>query len=473
MTSRSFLPPALLASVLLTAGCAATHGIEPQAAMPEPATMALAAASTDDTAIAADWWTALGDARLNAVVADALAGNPSLKVAAARVRGALAAAGQAEAAQGPVVDFSAAFQRQRYSANGLTPPPLAGNWENLGQASLNFGYEFDWWGKFAARTAAAHARVDAAGFEARQARLVLVSALAGSYAQLADTVEQARLARAEAARLDAGLTVLGRQVGAGIAAQEALASARANRARKDSDIAQLDARAEVLRHQLAALAGKGPAAYAGLTPAPLPDPARLRLPAAPTLDRLAARPDVAAARASAAAASEETKAARAMFYPSVSLSAFAGTSAVEAGDLLKRASYIAGIAPALDLPIFNAGALRANLGARAAQQDSATEQYAATLIDAARDAADQLAGVGAAAQGSAASQRARAEEARVAGIAARRFQAGLGSRLASLSAETQQLAAERAAGQARAAEWLARIALVRALGGGDAPARQP
>lgn len=458
---------ALLASALLTAGCAATHGIEPQSSGPEPSAMALAPDSAGNVAIAADWWSTLGDARLDAIVADALAGSPGLKVAAARVRGALAAAGLAEAAQGPVVDLSAAFQRQRYSANGLTPPPLAGNWENLGQASLNFGYEFDWWGKFAAQTAAARARVDAAGFEAQQARLVLVSALTGSYAQLADAVTQARLAREEMTRIEAGIAILGRQVGAGIAAQDALASARANRERKQGEIAQLDARAVVLRHQLAALAGKGPAAYAGLSPAALPDPARLRLPSAPTLDRLAARPDVAAARASAAAAASDTKSARALFYPSLSLSAFAGTSAIDAGDLLKRASYIAGIAPALNLPIFNAGALRANLGARAAQQDSATEQYAATLIDAARDAADQLTGAEAAARVSAASQRARVEEARVAGIAARRFQAGMGSRLASLGAESQQLAAERSAAQARAAEWLAKVAVVRALGGGD------
>jgi outer membrane protein TolC len=112
--------------------------------------------------------------------------------------------------------------------------------------------------------------------------------------------------------------------------------------------------------------------------------------AALTLDMLSQRPDIVAQRARVEAMNASVKAAKAEFYPNVSLSAFIGQSALETGDLFKAGSKVVGITPAIHLPIFTAGALQANLASTRARYDIAVENYNQTVLFALRDAADSL-----------------------------------------------------------------------------------
>uniref|UniRef100_UPI0035B2EECE TolC family protein n=1 Tax=Zoogloea sp. TaxID=49181 RepID=UPI0035B2EECE len=183
-------------------------------------------------------------------------------------------------------------------------------------------------------------------------------------------------------------------------------------------------------------------------------------------DLLGRRADIVAQRWRVEAGRQGSAAARAAFYPNVNLGAFVGLQSIGLSKLVESDSRIAGIGPAIHLPIFDNGRLRAGLAARYADEDAAIAQYNATLVDALHDVADQLA----AWRGAEAEARdqqaalARYEEAwRLAEI---RYRAGLASYTAVLAAETPLLAQRRLSAELRSRRLDASAGLARALGGG-------
>jgi len=142
---------AVTASALL-AGCASMEGVTPQAAPRRADALAtqrtLAGARVSSAAWPeSDWWKAFHDAQLDALMDEALADSPTLNIAAARTRKALAAAGVSKAALLPQVDGVAASTRQRFSENGLVPPPLGGTTQTFNQLQLTLSWEIDFWGR--------------------------------------------------------------------------------------------------------------------------------------------------------------------------------------------------------------------------------------------------------------------------------------------------------------------------------------
>jgi NodT family efflux transporter outer membrane factor (OMF) lipoprotein len=126
-----------------------------------------------------------------------------------------------------------------------------------------------------------------------------------------------------------------------------------------------------------------------LAPPAVTADAALALPQSLPADLLGRRPDIVAQRLRIEASTQDIAVAKAAFYPNVDLTAFFGVQALGAGKLFDIASRTYGIGPALHLPIFNTGSLRAHLGTSYAEYDLAVEQYNQTVIDAAREVADQ------------------------------------------------------------------------------------
>ena len=177
-------------------------------------------------------------------------------------------------------------------------------------------------------------------------------------------------------------------------------------------------------------------------------------------------PDVVAARWRVEATLQDTGAARAQFYPDINLSAFAGLNSLGLNHLFDAGSRQFGVQPALHLPLFDGGRLRANLRGKEAERDAAIAQYNGALADAVREVGDAL-------TSEASLQRQRAQQAQALAaaeqawsIAVRRHEAGLGSYLLVLNAETAVLAQRRAAVDLQARALDTRVALVKALGGG-------
>jgi NodT family efflux transporter outer membrane factor (OMF) lipoprotein len=198
----------------------------------------------------------------------------------------------------------------------------------------------------------------------------------------------------------------------------------------------------------------------------LADVRRMNLPAVLPADLLGRRADIEAARWRVEAATRDTEAARAQFYPNINLNAFVGLSSIGLGELLKSDSRQIGFGPAIHLPIFDAGRLRANLQVGNADLDLAVESYNAVVRDGVRDAVDQLGSLQSLArqQHEQAAARAAAESAY--DLVSQRYKAGLATYLAVLNAESQLLGQRRLAADLTARVLDRQVALVRALGGG-------
>jgi len=255
-------PPALFLLIAL-AGCVSQDGLQKHSAPIDPlqlkAAQSLAAFPVAPDAWPKDaWWKALGDPQLDALVAEALAASPSIRLAAARVNRAVALAEAAGAPRLPQVDFSFDSSRERLTEHGIFPPQLAGQWISQNQTRLNFSYEFDFWGRNSAALQAALGQAKAADADAHGAALVLSSAIAIAYVQLARASDQLDLARDLLAQRERQLALVHERLAAGLDSQVELKQAESAPHESRQRIAQLEETAALARNQIAALLGQGP-----------------------------------------------------------------------------------------------------------------------------------------------------------------------------------------------------------------------
>jgi NodT family efflux transporter outer membrane factor (OMF) lipoprotein len=336
------------------------------------------------------WWKRYGDSQLDSIVEATIAGSPTLKVAEARVRKAIAIVGINTSALLPAIQLNDEAARQLYTANGLVPKPVAGNWAWSNQLALDFSYDFDFWGKHRAEVESAVGEARATQADLANARLILVVAVVKAYLQLDDTYKQVDISTRE---LDERRRILGltqRRVAAQIDSRVELKQAEGAVPSAAARLAALQSALAVTRDQLAALMGRGPDAALQLERPHLVLTAQPSVPANIPANLLGHRPDIVAQRWRVESAGRDIAVARAQFYPDISLGAFIGYQSLNVSDFIKAGSRITGIAPAMSLPLFEGGRLRANLAAKDASYDIAVEQYNQTVIDAVRQVVDQL-----------------------------------------------------------------------------------
>ena len=463
--SRSGALAALLAAVVLS-GCADLSGIQTSAHLRDAKDLGLPAAAPDAApAASAAWWTQLGDAQLDRLVAQALQGNPSLHAAAARVAKAGSAVAVARAAEGPQLNGALNLNRQRFSENYIYPPPLGGSVQNLGNGQLQGSWELDFFGRNAGALQAAVGQARAAQAEADAARVLLAGNVARSYLQWARLGAQRTVAQRTLAQREETLRLVRDRVSAGLDTRLELRQSEGGLPEARQQIEALDEQIAIARHALDALTAQ-PGIAASLSAPSLealrPMPMRAALPA----DLLGRRADVVAARWRAEAATHDVDYARKQFYPNVNLNAFVNVQSLGLDQLLKSGSLQWGVGPAISLPIFEGGRLRANLQGKAADRDAAIESYNAAVFDAVRDAADQVSSLQSIARQQAQQREAQAAAEGAYQIATQRYGAGLGNYLNVLAAETAVLAQRRQAVDLAARALDTQVALARALGGG-------
>jgi NodT family efflux transporter outer membrane factor (OMF) lipoprotein len=471
---HALVTPLLLSIAASLAGCVSYSGIHGDSQTLAPESLAFAQKAGTDGALVPgdwpceDWWTMFGDTKLDALVQQALAGSPNLRAAEARVRSARALADSARSSLYPTVDLNASANRERFSANDIYPPPFAGSWVNQARTTLDFNYEFDFWGKHRNELAAALGGARATAVDAAQAKLVLAAAVAQSYFQLQSDLAALAISRDTLAQRE-GLRELNRvRASRGLDVPIAVRQSDQQVASSRVDVSAGEAAVQLDRHQLAALLGLGPDAALDIQPALHTYDKALALPANLPADLLARRPDIAAQRFRLEAAAAQIGAAQADFFPNVDLTGFIGFAATSVSglNLLTASNRVAGVGPALHLPIFDAGRLRANLRGRYGDYDAAVEQYNQTLLDALRQVADQITGVRAVKQQLA--QEAVALEA--ANDAHRltldRYRAGLTHYLDVLVNEERLLAERMNQVRLQGRHLALAVDMIRALGGG-------
>jgi len=468
MKTRTPFTLAGLAAALTLAGCVSTGGIAPKAQALSAA--ALVADALPVAEVADRWWTAFGDRRLDELVERSLATNPSLAAVQLRVERAQAQADAAEAARQPRVDAGLDLNRQRYTANGAYSPLLAGHTRSSGSLLLSASWEVDAFGRQRALLDAAVGAGRAAEADYQSARLLLASNLVRQYVQLAQLLEQRAVLQRSLAQREEILGLVKQRVAAGLDSAVELRQSEGAVPELRAALEATDEQVALTRHLLAVLSVQGPDAVNGWAPQ-LAAVTLAPLPATVPADLLGRRADIAAARWRVEAATSDLQAAKAQFYPSINLVALAGFSSVGLGQLLEAGSRQLGVGPAVRLPIFDAGRLRANYKGRAVDVDAAVQTYNAAVLDAVREAADALSSVQSVARQQREQDLALASAESAYALALQRYRAGLSSYLSVLSVETNVLAQRRAANEIKARALDAQALLARALGGGYRPDR--
>jgi NodT family efflux transporter outer membrane factor (OMF) lipoprotein len=466
ISAASVAATALIATGLT--GCADFSGISPVANVRSAESVGLrtqAMPAGDVAPLASDWWRAFGNEQLNTLVAQALANNPSLKVAQARLARAQAAADINRAADLPQVTGQLDAMRQRYTANGQVPPPLAGSVVNVGTAQLTASWELDFFGKNRAALDAALGTARAVQADGQAARLLLASQVTRSYFNLLRLNEQLGVALRTLTQRQETLALVQDRVRAGLDTRLELRQSEGGLPEARLQVELLQEQVALNRHALAALVAQ-PDANLALVLVAQSAIQSVAVPTSIPADLLARRADVAAARWRIEAASGNVSNAQAQFYPNINLVAFAGFSSIGLNRLFDAGSQQAGIGPALRLPIFDAGRLRANLRGQTADLDAAVESYNAAVLDAVRDASDQVTSSQAVARQQAEQRAAQASAEAAYDIAVQRYKAGLGNYLNVLTAETSVLRQRSAAVDLAARALDTQVALMRALGGG-------
>ncbi|SAI74198.1 outer membrane efflux protein [Bordetella ansorpii] len=452
--------------VLALSGCALMDPAAPPATEIDGARLGLA--RQDVAWPDAQWWRRYGDPQLDRLVDEALAGNPSLAAAQARLAQANAAVARSRAPLLPRVDGNYALTREHLPKNYIYPAPLGGSVTSDNRLALDFTWELDFWGKNRALLKSAVSQRDAASADAQAARNVLARSVVRSYLNLQNGFAQRQvLERTVEQRADVLDLTRGR-VGAGLDTQVEVKQAESSLAAAKVELTQEETTIAQLRNQIAALAAAGPSRGQSVQPVKLTAPSGV-VPASVPLELLGHRPDVVAARWRAEAARSQIDAAKAQFYPNVNLVAFAGFQALGTNQLLDAGSRTFGIGPAVTLPIFHGGELNANLAGRRADADVAVSDYNQTVLDAVRQTADALDALRLIDREKQEQRQAREAIESAYDIAVRRYKAGMGNYLSVLTAQTSVLTQARLDTDLQARAYQLDADLAYALGGGYRP----
>jgi multidrug efflux system outer membrane protein len=465
---RSAARAAALAAVPLVAACSLAPRYhrpaapvaaewEPGAAGPPPS----AAPPTSELG----WRDVFGDPRLQALVALALENNRDLRVAALNVERTRAQYRIERADQLPSVDAAASASRQRVPAD-LSPAGRALTTTSYTVGAAVTAFELDLFGRVRSLSAAALEELFATEEARRSAHLSLVGAVATQYLALRSLDDQIALARATLETVQASYDLTGRSYDAGRTSELDLrtAEAQVQTARFNLSAAELQRG----RAERALVLLVGAPLQGDLPPAEPLDAQRVvaDLPAGVPSDVLQRRPDVLAAEHALRAANARIGAARAAFFPSISLTAFGGKASAELSGLFDPGADTWSFAPRITLPIFAGGALRASLDAAEVRKSVEIARYEGAVQAAFREVADALAAR------AELDVQLQAQEARVAAEQRRyqlsdlRYRKGVDSYLVVLTAQRDLFAAQQQLILSRLARLSNLVDLYRALGGG-------
>jgi outer membrane protein, multidrug efflux system len=461
---RSASLPAAAAAALLLAGCSLAPRYQRPAAPVAPEWGA-GAATGPSTAADLGWRDVFQDPRLQALVALALENNRDLRVAALNVELTRAQYRIERADRLPAVGATADATRQHLDAD-LSPTGRARTTTSYTVGLGVTAFELDLFGRVRSLSDAALEQFLGTEEAQRSAHLSLVAEVATQYLAVRALDDQVALGVRTLETVESSSTLARRTFEAGRTSELDVRTAESQvlTARFNLSSAQLQrARAE---HALVLLVGQP-------LPADLPPPQPLEaqaflaeLPPGVPSEVLLRRPDILAAEHALRSANAAIGAARAAFFPSISLTAFGGTSSAELSGLFGGGSGIWSFTPQVTLPLFRGGALRASLDAAQVRKSIQVAQYERAIQGAFREVADALVSR-AALDEQLEAQRARVEaEQRRYELSDLRYRKGVDSYLGVLTAQRDLFAAQQLLIQSRLARLANLIDLYRALGGG-------
>jgi len=431
---------------------------------PQPVPQAYATSALGSPSIARiGWYDFFPEGQLRALITAALENNRDIRIASGRVAEARAAWRIQGSALYPQLDGVATGTRRRTPADlSVTGHAAMGNQI---YSQLSAGWEIDFWGRLRSLNDAALAQYLATEEARRAIATDLIAQVANGYLLEREYEERAELASRTIATRGESLRILRRRYEVGSGSKLEMTQAQTLLAQAQTALQALDQDREVNRNALALLVGRPVDIPAG--PLGLADAApEMTLPAGLPSELLANRPDIVAAEYVLRAAEANIGAARAAFFPNISLTGAFGTASSELDGLFKDGSLSWNFTPTISLPLFNAGRLAANLDVAKARQVIAVADYERTVQAAFRDVSDALVRrrqLGLQIETTRTMLAALRERARLAQL---RFDNGRSAYLEVLDAQRDLFDTEQTLVQLRRAELASAVALYAALGGG-------
>lgn len=445
----------LILSVAVLGACTPAKRPRPEAASVTPPA-AWRTVLPGTAPVSANWWEAFGDPELTRLVSAALANNPDIAVAVARVAEARATERVARAARFPTLDAGVGLIEQR-ALNAFGSATTGTSLQPVFQSA----YEVDLFGRVGNTIDAARLAGDAAAAAADTARLSVAAATASGYVTLRGLDARIETVRATIASRGEALRIARSRAEAGYTSQLELRQAEAEYAAVTQTLPQLELLARRQENALALLTGTPPRSIArgraleALVPPPIP----ASLPS----DLLRRRPDIAQAEASLAASDASLAAARAQFLPQLRLT---GSTGEVLSSALPNPVGIWSIGASVLAPLFRGGQLRGNYDAATARRDQAAFAYQRSVLTAFREVEDALAAVDRLAAQRRALETQRTATAEALRHATNRYRAGYSPYLEQLDAQRALFSAELSVEQVRADQLNALVALYQAMGGG-------
>jgi NodT family efflux transporter outer membrane factor (OMF) lipoprotein len=473
--NRVFRLPAAatLALCMALTGCATPGGLHPTGKTLDARSLkseqSFANVQLSATAWPAqDWWTTFGDPQLSTLIEEALKNNPSLDEAQARARQAQAVTDEAYAARLPSADLEAGAEGSRLSLKDpIYPPYVLGHFAWGKSVTANFSWDIDLWGGKRDAWEAALGRARAAEIEARAARIQLSVNVARAYVQLGYAFASRDVAEGELQRASQTLKLTSRLVAGGLGTTQQEAFADSQVASAEQQKAQADRAIDAARSSLAVLLGQGPDRGLSIARPHLLDTGLVAIPDQLQVDLIGRRADLVAARLQVEAASQDIKAAKTQFLPNISLSAMAGFLAVGGStNVFQLPARTYSVGPALSLPIFDGGRLRANLAGADARYDAAVAHYNSQLIGAVNEVADLVSALASVRTQITLEQRAKQDAEKSWRDALAAYKGGVSGPLTPLTSRQQLLLTDQRLALLQSQQADLSIRLIDALGGG-------
>jgi len=421
------------------------------------------AGTLEGSAPSIEWWHTFNSAELDRLMAQARQANDDLAAATARILQADAQARIAGAALLPEVNAGADVARQR-QRTATSPTPVTSTQYT---ALLSASYELDFWGKNRARRASARALAEASRYDYATVDLTVMTSVATTYFHILELRERLQVARDNLASAQKILDGLQLEQTVGITNALDVAQQETTVATLSTTVPAIEQQLEQTIDALAILLGESPPSLGHITEeASLDDMSRPAVEPGLPSELLARRPDIAEAEARLRAANADIIAARAAFFPSVSLTADGGGVSTAAHTIANPVNRVFALTAALAQPIFSGGALKGELDLSKGRYAELLAEYHKAVISAFGNVEDALIAVRETADQEQRQQVAADTAARAYDMAQAQLRAGTVNILTVLNTESALFAAKDSLVQAKFSHLQSLIALFDALGGG-------
>ncbi|MBV7556588.1 efflux transporter outer membrane subunit [Enterobacter sp. ENT02] len=375
-----------ISTIFLLAGCVSLAPEYQRPAAPVPQQFSLsrnglmpAAQNYQDSG----WRNFFADPQVTRLIAEALSNNRDLRMAALKVEEARAQFNVTDADRYPQLNASSGIT---YSGGLKSDKPTSQEYD----AGLELSYELDFFGKLRNMSEADRQNFFASEEARRAVHILLVSSVSQSYFSQQLAYKQLRIARETLKNYQQSYAFVEQQLVTGstnvLALEQArgqIESTRAEIAKREGELAQANNALQLVLGTYRVLPAENGASDSAMTP--------VKLPPNLSSDILLQRPDIMEAEYQLKAADANIGAARAAFFPSISLTSGLSTSSTALSSLFTPASGMWNFIPKIDIPIFNAGRNNANLKLAEIRQQQSVVNYEQKIQAAFKDVADALA----------------------------------------------------------------------------------